>query len=216
MPDCLASTGIDSFVPLIAGLVVLAIGTMLYFMARGRSRRAGGALLLALILVAGGGALAIAPASQAQAAACDTTPPPPVVVPALDYSISADIEEPNPVSGSTDMIAFSLTNTVIDQAGTPPIVVRIPRLPQITNVVPTPVAGWTLDDVSDPANYVFTFSDPLPAAGTTTIALFVFDVIANTSTDLVIPVTIDTGSGGDTVVGNNQATVALTISPPVP
>lgn len=212
--DCapaLASTGAGSIFPLIFGLVVLALGITFFVVARGRLRGSG--IALGLVLLLGVGGLAVAPVNSAQADSC--TP--------IDYSIDGLIEpdsvEPAiPVpSGQPVAISFDIAN-VVDRDGTPPIVVMIPKADSIFGPTLTQPqsANWSLDTASDPLNYLITYTGPLPKGTVSSTAEFVFVAENNSCSTLetTIPVSIVTGSGGDTNVANNLVTLPLRISSP--
>lgn len=215
--DCLASTGSDSWLPLIGGMVVVAAGVAVFLATRRRLRTLGTGLMLVALLAAGGGLLAVAPSAPAQAAECST--PTPTPAPLFDYSINATIAPTNDTAiptGGTAVITFSVTNEIADQAGTPPIVVRIPKSINISTPSATltaPSTDWALDSVTDPANFVFTYTGALAAGATTPDATFTFTALNGNFNLLPVPVsvTIDTGSGGDTVVTNNQIVVEMQV-----
>ena len=204
--DCvaLAQTGFNVLIPVIIGLVLLGFGISFFTLSRGRLRKSGVALGLVLLLAGGGAGLALtAPASSASADDC--TP--------RDYAITGTIAPPSVVNDSAVTITFRLTN-VVDRDGSTPIVVTIPKSTNITlatlNVSST---NWTLDAVSDAANYLFSYKGPLPKGATSSDATFNFTANNATNADktIQIPVTIVTGSGGDTQTSNNLVTLALTI-----
>jgi hypothetical protein len=205
--DCvaLAQTGINVLIPAIIGLVLLAFGIAFFALSRGRLRKSGVALGLVLLLAGGGAGLALtAPASSASADDC--TP--------RDYAIAGEINQDAPVfPGAHVAITFRLLNTV-DRDGSTPIVVTIPKSINITagtlNVSST---NWTLDAATDPANYLFSYNGPLPKGTMSGDATFNFTASNATSKNVAIqiPVTIVTGSGGDTKTANNSVVFDLTI-----
>lgn len=203
--DCpaLANTGVDALVPLIFGLVVVALGIALFAMSRGRLRRSG--LALGLVLLLGGASFAVAPVSSAQADDC--TP--------LDYAIDGWINTEGAVNtGTVVTITFWITD-VVDRDGTTPIAVTIPKnaLNITAGSLDPSSTNWTFDDASDPANYVFTYTGPLPKGTMSSDALFQFTAANGNIQDaeLQIPVTIVTGSGGDTNTSNNTVVLDLAI-----
>lgn len=204
--DCvaLAQTGINVLIPAIIGLVLLAFGIAFFALSRGRLRKSGVALGLVLLLAGGGAGLALtAPASSASADDC--TP--------RDYAIAGEITPATAAEGNAEIITFRLLNAV-DRDGSTPIVVTIPKSVNITvyslNVSST---NWTLDAASDPLNYLFSYNGPLPKGTMSGDATFNF--IASNATGenvaIQIPVTIVTGSGGDTKTANNSVVFSLTI-----
>lgn len=204
--DCvaLAKTGIDAMFPLIFGLIVVALGITFFVVSRGRIRRSG--LALGLVLMLGGVGLAVAPVSSAQADDC--TP--------LDYAIDGAINTEGAVNTGTEVtIAFWIVN-MVDRDGTPPIVVTIPKnaLNIVAGSLDVTSTNWTLDAVTDPANYLFSYSGPLPKGTMSSDALFEFTATnSNIQTvNLEIPVTIVTGSGGDTNTANNTVVLDLGIN----
>jgi hypothetical protein len=203
--DCpaLAKTGIDTLFPLIFGLIVVALGITFFVMARGRARRSG--LALGLVLLLGGAGLAVAPVSSAQADDC--TP--------IDYSLDGIRESPEVIpTGGTVEIAMDIIN-VVDRNGTPPIVVTIPKSSTFTTPLldaQSIIENWTFTETT--TEYVLTYSGPLPVGTRSSVALFSFNVNnGNSSTaPYSVPVSIVTGSGGDTVVTNNIFTVEFSVT----
>ncbi|WP_179495846.1 hypothetical protein [Leifsonia sp. AK011] len=199
--DCvaLANTGSEPLLPLIAvGVVALVIGAVVFAFSRGGLRRGGAALGLVVLLAAGGGLAAAGPVAPASAAtAC------------IDYSLSAELVSPDSIdSGDAVVTEFTITN-VGALAGTPPVVVSIPKLEGFGG--PTYFTGtdWTVDD-SDAAFYYFTFSGALPKGATSTVASFSFTLTtADTEgpESFSYPVSIVTGSGGDSNTANNTVTL---------
>lgn len=207
--DCpaLAQTGINILIPAIIGLVLLAFGIAFFALSRGRLRKSGVALGLVLLLAGGGAGLALtAPASSASADDC--TP--------RDYAIAGTIAPASVVTLNAVVITFHLINAV-DRDGSTPIVVTIPKSVNITagtlNVSST---NWTLDAVTDPLNYLFSYNGPLPKGTMSGDATFNFTASNTTNADvsIKIPVTIVTGSGGDTQTANNSVTLNLAITLP--
>ena len=204
--DCvaLAQTGFNVLIPVIIGLVLLGFGVAFFALSRGRLRKSGVALGLVLLLAGGGAGLALAaPASSASADDC--TP--------RDYSISATIDPKTANSGTTVTITFRLTN-VVDRDGSSPIVVTIPKSTYIDPLpINPPGPNWTLDAVSDPLNCLFSYNGPLPKGTISGDATYTFTPVNYTdqTVTLPIPVTIVTGSGGDTQTANNSVTLDLVI-----
>lgn len=202
--DCvaLANTGFDALLPLIVGFVAVALGVAFFALSRGRMRRGGVALGLVLLLAAGGGGLAVtAPATSASADSC--TP--------LDYSLDAELlTDANIDSGEPVVVEFAVTN-VVDRKGTPPITVTIPKL-EIASA-PELLEGdnWALDATSSSTDYLLTYSGPLPKGTVSSSAVFEFalSTVDPEVVDYQFPVTIVTGSGGDTNTANNS--VLLTV-----
>ena len=203
----LPSTGVDVLLPLLVGLVALAAGIVFFALSRGRLRRGSMALGLVLLLAAGGTGLAVtAPASSASADEC--TP--------LDYQLNAGLVSPLAISsGGTVEVNFWITN-VVDRNGTPPIVVSIPRFAGTGNPTSFHHPGgengeWKWIDKSNPDFYYFEYSGPLPKGTMSTVATFRFALTtASTGVEqFSFPVSIVTGSGGDTNVKNN--TVVLSV-----
>lgn len=204
--DCvaLASTGVDATLPLMIGLIAVAIGVGAFVISRGRMRRGGVALGLVLLLAAGGGGLAVAgPATSASADSC--TP--------LDYSLDAELLSDASISSGDDVtVAFEITN-VVDRKGTPPVVVSIPRLEIASAPVLVEGLKWTLDATTSAADYLFTYSGPLPKGTISSTAVFTF-ALSTADADLVdyeFPVSIVKGSGGDTNTANNSALIAVEV-----
>jgi len=203
--DCvavLAKTGIDAQLPLVLGLVAVVFGVVFFALARGRMRRGGVTLGLVLLLAAGGGGLALtAPAGSASADNC--TP--------LDYSIEAELlTDENIDSGDDVAVAFAITN-VVDRKGTPPIVVTIPKLQIASAPVLAEGVNWTLDATTSATDYLFTYNGPLPKDTVSSTAVFAF-ALATVEPELVeyeFPVSIVTGSGGDTNTANNTALITV-------
>lgn len=202
--DCvpaLASTGVDGTLALIVGLIVLALGITFFVVARGRLRGSG--VALGLVLLLGTAGLAVAPVSSAQADDC--TP--------IDYQLDAELESaPIIDSGDTAIIEFTIVN-VADHDGTPPIVVSIPKL--VNYGIPTLAQGdqWTFDN-TNPDAYLFTYAGPLPKGTMSSTAAFTFTVTNGNNSPAVfdVPVSIVTGSGGDTVTTNNTDVVSFTVN----
>ena len=209
--DCvaLAQTGFNVLIPVIIGLVLLGFGIAFFALSRGRLRKSGVALGLVLLLAGGGAGLALtAPASSASADDC--TP--------RDYSISGEITPTAVATGGSVTITFRLINTV-DRDGSTPIVVTIPKSASITTAsLNASSTNWTLDAVSDSANYRFSYSGPLLKGTMSGDATFNFTAVDTTETaatvPVPIPVTIVTGSGGDTQTANNSVVFMLAILPP--
>lgn len=210
--DCLAATGLDSTLPLMLGLAVLVFGVLFFVLARGRLRKSGVTLGLLLLFAGGTGAIALAPATSASADSC--TP--------LDYAVGAyivpDTTDPEVTvfSGDTAAIVFDVVD-VVDRVGTPPIEVVIPKLAAITGGALIVGTDWTLDN-SDPANFRFTYVGPLNPGEPSPFAVFEFQVSNGNSSaaTIDIPVSIVTGSAGDTVVTNNSVTVSIIVQGIVP
>jgi LPXTG-motif cell wall-anchored protein len=206
--DCvaLAETGINTVVPLALGLLVLALGIAFFIVARGRARGAG--VALGLVLVLGSASLAIgAPATSASADAC--TP--------LDYQLDAELESPAVIeSGGAVIVEFWITD-VVDNDGTPPITVTIPQESAFGSPSLLNYDGWTAD-YSNPDFWSFTYDGPLPKGTMSSVLGFTFTISnGNSSTaHYDIPISIVTGSGGDTVESNNTATVSVDVNGIVP
>lgn len=208
--DCvLASTGSDATLPLIFGLVAVVLGITFFVFARGRLRGSAVALGLVLLLAGGTGLAVTAPASSASADDC--TPRDYLI----DGTISPDTSEPDTVvnSGQTVTITFWVANAA-DRDGQTPIVVRVPRQPSVTAVALDGAStNWALDSVTDPANYTFTYSGPLPKGTQSSDAVFTFTASNGNSSpvDVEIPVTIDSGSGGDSNDANNSVVLSVLV-----
>lgn len=211
--DCLAATGLDSTLPIVLGLAILAFGVVFFVLSRARLRKSGVTLGLLLLLAGATGAVALAPVTSASADSC--TP--------LDYELGAYITPDTSAgdvifdSGDTASIAFSVQD-VVDRAGTPPLEVIIPKLSALSN--PSLVLGdpqWTFDD-SDPAFYHFIYTGPLDPGVPTDFVVLAVQISNGSSSEITvdIPVTIVTGSAGDTVVANNSVTVSIDVQGIVP
>ena len=200
--DCLAATGVDSMLPLILGLVVIAFGVMFFVLSRGRLRKSGVTLGLMLLLAGGIGTTALAPATSASADSC--TP--------LDYAVGAFVSSPrtNVFDGELAVIAFDVVD-VVDRVGTAPIEVVIPKLATLNGTL---LYGpdWTFDN-SDPVNYRFTYAGALNPGQPSDFVVFQFQLNTGSSSPVTlnIPVSIVTGSAGDTVVSNNTVTVSILV-----
>ena len=205
--DCvaLASTGVDALFPLLVGFVAVALGVAFFALSRGRMRRGGVALGLVLLLAAGGGGLAVtSPATSASADSC--TP--------LDYSLDAElITDSNIDSGEHVVVEFAVTN-VVDRKGTPPIVVTVPKLEIASSPALLEGDNWALDATSSSTDYLLTYSGPLPKGTVSSSAVFEF-FLSTVDTEIVdyeFPISIVTGSGGDTNTANNSVTLAVEVN----
>ncbi len=204
--DCvaLASTGFDALLPLLVGFVAVVLGVTFFALSRGRMRRGGVALGLVLLLAAGGGSLAVtAPATSASADDC--TP--------LDYSLDAAlVTDANIDSGEHVVVEFALTN-VVDRKGTPPIVVSIPKLEIASSPALLEGDNWSLDATSSASDYLFTYTGPLPKGTVSSTAVFEFflSTVDPEVVDYEFPVSIVTGSGGDSNTANNSVLLAVEV-----
>lgn len=202
--DCvvLAETGVNAIVPLALGLLVLALGITFFIVARGRARGAG--VALGLVLLLGGASLAIgAPATSASADAC--TP--------LDYQLDGELESPAVIeSGGAVTVEFWVTD-VVDNDGTPPITVTIPKQSTFGNPSLLNYDNWS-GDFTNPDYWSFTYDGPLPKGTMSSIVGFTFTISnGNSSTaHYDIPISIVSGSGGDTVESNNTVVVSVDVN----
>ncbi len=212
MPNCLAATGSDPHLPLLAGLVFAVLGVAVFVAMRGRLRSGGAAVVLALALVVSGG-LTLTSASPAQAATCPTpTPTPTFAPPSLDFTISAGLTDPQASNnvGFPIRMWFQLTNLDAVEDSSQQITVRIPKYAGMVVTNYNSSFQWeSIDETSDPDNYVFIYTYVLAAGETTALNELTF-TLANAG-DYEIVVTIDTGSAGDNNSANNSAIVAFTV-----
>jgi hypothetical protein len=202
--DCLAlaNTGVDVAFPLIFGLIVVVLGIALFVASRARLR--GSSIALGLVLLLGGVGLAVAPVSSAQADSC--TP--------IDYAIDGALVSPATIaSGQLVELEIQIIN-VVDRDGTTPIVVSIPKSVTFNTPVldaTSIAANWTFTETADA--YLLTYTGPLPVGTMSSDALFSFAVSNGNVSDAPysVPVSILSGSGGDTVDSNNTFIVDFTV-----
>lgn len=202
--DCvaLADTGVDALLPLLIGLAAVIAGVVIFALSRSRMRRSGAALGLVLLLAVGATGLSItAPASSASADDCTD----------LDYQLDAELISAELIdSGESVQTEFTITN-VVDRNGTPPIVVTVPKFEGAGNPSSFSGLNWDVDLTGNPDFYLFTYTGPLPKGTMSSTATFSF-TLTTVDTDLedfAFPVSIVTGSGGDTNTANNTVVIEV-------
>jgi len=188
------------------GILAVVCGILIVTSAARQRRVLGARATIALVAVLVLGATGFGAAQPAVAVShasqdCDAVPPtptPPVIAVDLTPVITINqgvVDGPRTVTGEV-----RISNLTAAASGSP-IVFRIPKGTPLSN--PTaPSAGLTIDTVSDPGNFVFTYTTPVPAL-TTASTTFSIDFDGVTSGQKIISVTLDSGTGNDSNTLNN-------------
>ena len=137
--------------------------------------------------------------------------------PKPDFAPSVTLNPSSFIGNDTGTITVGLTN-VSAATNTGPITTLVPKNSGISAVT-IAGTGWTLDAVSDPANFALTYTGTVSPGGSAPSAVLSYTWteptigIVGQSGSLPVTATVVTGSGGDSNAGNNVATATLSYGP---
>jgi hypothetical protein len=137
-----------------------------------------------------------------------TTPPPSADPIDLTPTVTADPTNVTVMKATS--LTYTLTvNSVLSSSSTGPVTVLIEKHPEQGTGATFVGTNWTVDQTSDPANFIATFAGTIPGKSSSNVLIVNYPRFTVASGQVFLGALIKTGSGGDGTATNNYAGVTI-------